>query len=652
MQETEGHTPLEEAVIKLEELRTSGSSRLISNQIYLIAQFKTNESAEAIQEIMPSLKGTLYLIAIDALGLNGSKGAIEILEDLSKNRKDLRRQRRAILALSNMGEQGLTFLRDKRLKYESDLNTKAYILEKLLEHEAPNLSKHLIVAAKSKNTIYSGIGLKGIGQLKLKNGLKYLLEATKEADVQLRKTAFQSLAQYGSKRAFNTILEGLEAPINIVIQPELSAALQHAKETKEIEALIEYCYRGDNPEIIVMCVKALSVSSQYQPDFCADSLGNLLKSKDEKVRSLAIEGLVAIKPDWLKGRLIELLSYPNMQTQIDAAWGLSQIGGLPEEVENKLAKMASSSHPNARVQAIQALKWFSESEFAFSVILDGFEDELWSVQSSAIQAVVNFRRTESLPKLILMAKEERGRLRNDAIKSLINLTGEDFGPSAETWQAWFDDRGDSYSLPDADIVESMIEARAKNRHQGHTVAQGTYHGLPVPAGAVIFILDTSGSMSSSYSSSETYFQHFSSGLIDTVNALNNHNFNIILFSTGIKVWRDKLVEATEKNRDDATKWLGKQTVSGATNLYGALKAALSFEDVQTIFVMTDGNPSYGEYQLEDSILAEVARINRDRMIQIHTIVAGNAKAEFMLDLASANGGESIDLTKAKEKNIK
>ena len=96
----------------------------------------------------------------------------------------------------------------------------------------------------------------------------------------------------------------------------------------------------------------------------------------------------------------------------------------------------------------------------------------------------------------------------------------------------------------------------------------------------------------------------------------------------------------------------KQTVSGATNLYGALKAALSFENVQTIFVMTDGNPSYGEYQLEDSILAEVARINRDRMIQIHTIVAGNAKAEFMLDLASANGGESIDLTKAKEKNIK
>jgi hypothetical protein len=65
--------------------------------------------------------------------------------------------------------------------------------------------------------------------------------------------------------------------------------------------------------------------------------------------------------------------------------------------------------------------------------------------------------------------------------------------------------------------------------------------------------------------------------------------------------------------------------------------------------MTDGAPSAGEYQMPDSILAEINRINRDRMIRIHTIAAGTVQAEFLADLAATNGGKTVDLRKNKGK---
>jgi Mg-chelatase subunit ChlD len=155
-------------------------------------------------------------------------------------------------------------------------------------------------------------------------------------------------------------------------------------------------------------------------------------------------------------------------------------------------------------------------------------------------------------------------------------------------------------------------------------------------------------MNTRYSSTESYFQHFSKALIETVQALGQDvSFNIVLFSSGIRVWKNKLVSANEKNRDDAQQWLEKTTPGGATNVFGALSAALAFDEAQTIFLLTDGDPTAGEYQMPDSILAEIDSINRDRMVDIHTVAAGNVRAEFLADLAATNGGVSVDLRKTK-----
>jgi uncharacterized protein with von Willebrand factor type A (vWA) domain len=155
-------------------------------------------------------------------------------------------------------------------------------------------------------------------------------------------------------------------------------------------------------------------------------------------------------------------------------------------------------------------------------------------------------------------------------------------------------------------------------------------------------------MGSRFSPTETYYQHFSKALIETVLALKEDTtFNIVIFSSGVRSWKRDLVESNEKNRLDAQEWLEKITPAGGTNVYGALTTALSFNEAQTIFIMTDGEPSAGEFQLPESILAEIDRVNRDRFIQINTIAAGSTHAEFLADLAATNSGKAVDLRKTK-----
>ena len=642
---------LEAELLTLEVLRQNPlRPELVNGQLYLIAQIGSDDSAKALEKLVAKLPEQHRYIAISALGLNESEEAAKSLRRMAKSRGDLRVRRQAVRVLGSGDQDDLDFLHSKRLKYEPDLRVRALILELLMNRGQPNLDKSFLTAAKSKDTVYAGVGLEGIGKQKIKLGLKNIHGALGHQDIQYRLTAYEALANYGGERQYTAIIEGLQDSINIAVLPKISAQLQRAQTPDEIGAIISHCMRSKDLSLVTMCVKALVVISVKQPQLCSDALLKLMSRSEEKVRSLSIEGLVKIKHPGLQHLLVDFLDHSSAQTRSDAAWGLSQLGDIPPETEIKLVKMASSERPSIRIQALRALRWFPNSDLAYQVMNDCLEDELWAVRAIAVSGLELFRRDESLKPLFWLMENEVGRVRSDVIKVLELLTGESFGPSTHTWKAWYAGQGDDYTLPTKEQADAMIDARKiKPKHNG-TIARSGYHGIAVPDGGVVFILDISGSMDSRFSLTETYYQHFSKALIETVLELKADTpFNIVLFSSGVRSWKSDLVESSEKNRLGAQKWLEKTTPGGGTNLYGALTTALSFDKAQTIFIMTDGSPSAGEFQMPESILAEIDRINRDRFIQINTIAAGSIRAEFLADLAAANGGKAVDLRKTKAK---
>ena len=65
-----------------------------------------------------------------------------------------------------------------------------------------------------------------------------------------------------------------------------------------------------------------------------------------------------------------------------------------------------------------------------------------------------------------------------------------------------------------------------------------------------------------------------------------------------------------------------QRAAGGTNVYDALAAAFDDDRIDTIYLLTDGDPSAGEIVDAGTLREEVARWNSIRGIRIHCIAVG------------------------------
>jgi len=128
---------------------------------------------------------------------------------------------------------------------------------------------------------------------------------------------------------------------------------------------------------------------------------------------------------------------------------------------------------------------------------------------------------------------------------------------------------------------------------------------------VAFVLDTSGSMAGQK------IQQAKKALRFCVQNLNEGDrFEILRFSTEVEPLFNKLVDATEANRELANEFIGKLHASGGTAIDDALQQALALrpngdDRPFVVIFLTDGMPTVGNTD-EDQIVANVKQANAGR----------------------------------------
>jgi hypothetical protein len=207
---------------------------------------------------------------------------------------------------------------------------------------------------------------------------------------------------------------------------------------------------------------------------------------------------------------------------------------------------------------------------------------------------------------------------------------------------------------------------------GCATGSGVY-GIPVQRERVVFVLDISGSMENKTedtaagrasqaitNAAEAQLNQYIPGwltglargeverqttklagakrqLIPTIERLpTSATFNVVVFGSDVRLWQRNLVGATPAQKESAKAFLRQLSSSGNTAALMALEQTFALREVDQVIFISDGNPTDAQ---PDAILQQVERLNRDRLVHIHTVGLGeDQNRDFLQRLASDNQG--------------
>lgn len=297
----------------------------------------------------------------------------------------------------------------------------------------------------------------------------------------------------------------------------------------------------------------------------------------------------------------------------------------------QLLTLSKHKRPSIRAAAVRALITApADAEQLLDAAKNNLSHRAWQVRTAAIDLLVALRSAKSPPLLFTMLDKEKARMHEDVRTALRDLTGLQFVTLRE-WQQWWAKEGD------------MFQPRQRNAglpgRNGDTLTV-SYWNIPVHSDRVAFVVDTSGSMLKPFGTGNaTRLWEAKRQLRKVFDALPaKAKMNVITFAGDTTSLFPKLQALGKKQRTTAEAFVKALYGKGPTNVHDALAAAFADDDVDTIFLLTDGQPSAGPIVDRDALSEQVARWNADRGIRIHTVAIGQ-KSALLARLAKDSGGE-------------
>ena len=451
----------------------------------------------------------------------------------------------------------------------------------------------------------------------------------------LAKAVVDVLAAIGDRESVEAVLAlAQEGPP--ALELHVARQLTPIRDPAAIDALLEGL-KARNPEVRALVAQVLAGIPERR---ITDALmARTKRERDAAVLATLLEAL----GDHGDPRSVDLLLARARKKKSDvrqaAIRALARVGMREPKVRTFFLTLLSSRRWEDRVLAIDAAAATGEARLALK-ILPQLAHENRSVRLAAAEALAVLRHRDAVEALIeRLEKEEESRIVDAVARTLYRITGMNLYDDAALWRRWWREEGQAFAVPET--VKDLPLQDAGGTRAG-------FYGIPVRSGRVIFVIDQSGSMSAEDARPTT--TGASSGnrldlavkeVLAAVKGMKDRDFvNVILFHTTIHPWQDHLTRLTRKNRDDLTRHLLQKQPTGGTNLYDGLELALLEEEVDTIFVLSDGMPGAGKYVAKDDILRAVRRLNQTKRVAIHAVSIG-LDAELMKQLAAQNGGQYV-----------
>jgi len=462
---------------------------------------------------------------------------------------------------------------------------------------------------------------------------------------EVRIAAARVLARQADKRLVDEFVdEGTDGQTPRALRYALADLVaEHASE-RVIEKLVKKLGRGKAYEKLFM----MRVLEDVEDEKIDKVLRKMLLDKDLEIRIAAAErlGNREVDDEDTVEALEKMLdrSDDDLTTQAGMQALSAILEGDPSWIE-RLEEYARGESVLIRNGALAELARVQGME-VFDLLDESLAHPNWSTRLAAARALASLRTPEAVGAIIGRLEHEEGLQLTRFLDLLFRLTGQPFDRNLSAWQAWWEREGEGFEVISEAEYQRRLEEEEARRLKQVTTTQ--FFGIQIESERVIFIIDVSGSMSEltapryAGEKGEPRIEVAKRELIAAIEALEPGTlFNVIIFSGGVGYWLDgDISESDGVSREEAKEFVERLGTGGGTNLYGALEAAFEDPDVDTIFVLSDGEPSVGDVIDPKAIRRHVALWNQNRGIVIHSIAVGGS-LQVLEWIAEDSGGTYV-----------
>jgi hypothetical protein len=455
-----------------------------------------------------------------------------------------------------------------------------------------------------------------------------------EGEAELAATAWRQLAQHGyadARDAFDALLDRIGRTPPAAARAELVAGLAPIVQPEQFADLLELaaCADGAVQTALQRATPALGRNEAFVRWLTATGL----ERGDAAQRDVAFAVLrsapaATVQPLLAKARA-ELAAHPTPLLLT----GLHDLLRADPAWKDDVLRHARGGDTAVRTTALALLLELGCGD-AVPQAQAALEDKVWELRSAAIRYLARFRALSSIPLLIARADKETGRLADELNDALFVHTGVRVGRRAE-WEAWWQKHKDGHQLPPEASVRN-----AGKPDNGPTVA---YFGLPLRSHHATFLIDVSGSMNARIGTDRkrSRLDEAKRQLTNAIEKLgDDREFNLASYNATVHPLWNELHKAKPKARQEATERVAQFAIGGGTDIYDALEFAFRDLAVDTVYLLTDGEPTAGRFTDIGELADQVRRWNWQRQVVIHCISLGE-DSKLLKRLSAESGGTYV-----------
>lgn len=408
--------------------------------------------------------------------------------------------------------------------------------------------------------------------------------------------------------------------------PTLRRLLGEALGANSDEKSPEVVYQGlRNADVYVRLVATRALGT-LKHGSAMDRLAEPLRDKQTEVRAAALESVAERRE-----KSSETILHREAQRADEelASIAIALLPAYPSDATRQLlVKLAAHYKPGIAIPALEALGEIGSPD-ALPILEKALKSKEWPVRVTAVRGLERLKSKEAVDLLMDRLDKEEGRVLGELVDALKALTGKPYGFAPGQWREWWSREREGFKGPAA-------AAEVAAGGPGGT----TYHGVPILSTKVVFCVDISGSMSETLGT-ESRMELAKKELARTLSAMSKDaQVNLIFFDDRLEPWHRQLAPL-KSSLKEALAIVARLQPRGSTNIFDALELAFAHKEVDTIFLLSDGDPTNGRIIDPDDILVEIRRANRTRKIQLHTIAF--APSPFLRALAEQNGGRYVEI---------